>query len=1182
MSHVPHGLKRMMIGGPWRAVHWRGLPWVLVLGLTGLGQFAWAQVPDNLRVRWFINQGDTIRLDSLSLAPGSVHVFADGLPVPNAHFALDPFAGNLIWNERPTADSVLVRYRVLPLSFTATHLHKDPQQVYSLSGDRTDPFKYTPSQERSGLMDLHGLNRSGSISRGILVGNNQDLAMNSTLNLELSGRLTDRIQVLASITDNNIPIQAGGNTLELQDFDQVFIKLFEEDQQRPGNAWELIAGDFVLQRPQSHFLTYLKKNKGLSGGGRYQLGDSTRRGEAGGSIAISKGKFARQVVQGMEGVQGPYRLRGNAGELFIVVLSGTERVFIDGQLMMRGQENDYIIDYNTAEVTFTAKRMITKDRRISVEFQYSDKNYARSMVSANNVTVLGRSTVRLNVFSEQDHASQTLQQELSDADREVLAAAGDDPLAAQVPGVDSTGFASDQVLYRRTDSLGYTPVYVYSTDPELAHYRLVFTNVGIGNGDYVQEEFTPLGRVFRWVPPDTVNSTIVRGGDHAPVRVLIPPRSQQLITLGMDHRFSSRSFAGVEAAFSRLDGNTVSDVGENDDQGYGLMTRGEHGIRLSDKDSTLQLVLGAEAEAISRNFRFVERYRAVEFERNWNALDLPLDNDQLLAGMRLGMRGQHMGQAHYLINTFQVPGRYRGWKHGIESDLRMGRTELTGTASWLRTTEPRTSAFLRHKARLQHRTRHITVGYADEHEHNMYHADSGGTLLPGSYQFYDWQAFVQSPDSFLTKWRVSAGQRREQATREGRLVNSTVADAASFSLDLTRNPANKLGTTFTYRCLTILDSTVTAQLPENTYLARVEYGLTLWEGVARFNTFYEFGSGLEQRQEYIYIEVPAGQGLYVWNDYNGDGIKDLNEFEIAAFGYEADHLRVYTPTNTYVRVYSNQFSGALDLRPGVRWAESKGLKGFLGKFSDMASMRVDRKTGSEDLRQAIDPFLGELRDTSLTSHVAAARNTLYFDRTSRVWSVDHTWQQDRSRSLLLNGFESRGRSSHVLRMRWNTTRQWMAEVEGETGEVNNSSDIMAGRTYAIDQRSLRPRITWQPNTSLRTILYYKHTDKQNHAEYGGEQALLNEVGLEFRYNTAGKGSLQLTSSMVDIRYDGEVNSSLANEMLAALKPGTNFTWSVTFQRNLSNNLQVDLTYNGRRSEGTPMIHVGGAQVRAFF
>ncbi|MDX9751739.1 MAG: hypothetical protein RBT71_11705, partial [Flavobacteriales bacterium] len=640
---------------------------------------------------------------------------------------------------------------------------------------------------------------------------------------------------------------------------------------------------------------------------------------------------------------------------------------------------------------------------------------------------------------------------------------------------------------------------------------------------------------------------------------------------------------------SRLDRNTMSERGTADDHGYALMANGELAVRLSRHDSTLQLVLGAEAEPVSRHFRHVERYRAVEFERNWNLLDpqagmeaAELDNDQLLAGLRVGLRGSRIGQAHYELGTFQVPDRYAGWKHGLQSGLRMGRTELTGSGSWLRTTAPWRSDFVRHKARLQHKARHITVGYADEHEHNVFLADSGDVMRPGSYRFYDWQAFVQSPDSFLTKWRLSAGQRREQTAHEGRLVRSTVADAASLGLDLTRNPENKLGTTFTYRRLTILDSSVTAQRPENTYLARAEYGLTLWKGVVRLNTFYEFGSGLEQRQEYIYVQVPAGQGLYVWNDYNGDGIKDLNEFEVAAFGYEADHLRVHVPGNTYVRAYSNQFSGALDVRPAVAWADAKGMKGLIGKFSDMASVRVDRKSGTDDLLTAMDPFLGELRDSSLTSHVSAARNTLYYDRTSRIWSVDHTWQHDRNRSLLLNGHESRARESNALRLRLNVTRHWTAEAEGETGSVRNGSDIMAGRTYAIAHRSVRPRITWQPGTALRAIVYCKFTDKANRAEFGGERATMNDLGLEFRYNTPGKGSVQATANMVDIRYDGEVNSSLGTEMLAALKPGTNFTWSLSFQRNLSSNLQVDITYNGRSSEGVPVVHVGGAQVRAFF
>ena len=123
-------------------------------------------------------------------------------------------------------------------------------------------------------------------------------------------------------------------------------------------------GDFETRSsPDFYFLKYYKKAQGISALTNFKLGPKKESPllRISASGAIAKGKVARNTFLGTEGNQGPYRLKGTNNESFIIVLSGTERVFLNGELMVRGQQNDYTIDYNTAEITFTPKRLIIKD-----------------------------------------------------------------------------------------------------------------------------------------------------------------------------------------------------------------------------------------------------------------------------------------------------------------------------------------------------------------------------------------------------------------------------------------------------------------------------------------------------------------------------------------------------------------------------------------------------------------------------------------------------------------------------------------------------------------------------------------------------------------------------------------------------------------------------------------------------
>jgi hypothetical protein len=497
---------------------------------------------------------DTLILDSLSIVPGSVvyKTFPqlDSNHLPKINYKLHA----LIFTK--AVDSAIVSYKRFPYNFEANFYHKNPNSLYTDLSRPNNPYNiyYNTNTKQNDLLQNDGLSKNGNISRGISFGNNQDVVVNSNLNLQVSGKLTPEIDLVLAATDNNIPFQADGTTAQLQEFDKVFIQLNT-------TSTKLVVGDYQLSKPTTgYFMNFYKRAQGVFLENLYK--DSTSKSPllfktqiAG---AVSRGKFSRQVFFGTENNQGPYRLRGANNEPFIIILSGTEKIYIDGKLLQRGQENDYIIDYNTGELTFTARQLITKDKRIVAEFQYAERNYARSLFMFSEEVQSKKATYYLNFFSEQDNKNRPLQQTLTQAQKNVLINVGDTLDKAVFSGAETAAFNNSDVFYWKKDtsvnSVLYTSIYVYSQNPDSAKYRLKFSNVGANKGSYNQVSSTANGRVYKWTAPIAG----IPQGSYEPVIPLVTPKQTQMLTGGVNYSVTQNNLITVEGVYTKNDINKFS------------------------------------------------------------------------------------------------------------------------------------------------------------------------------------------------------------------------------------------------------------------------------------------------------------------------------------------------------------------------------------------------------------------------------------------------------------------------------------------------------------------------------------------------------------------------------------------------------------------------------------------------
>ena len=1107
----------------------------------------------------------TFKVDTFSINPRTFKIYdKNNNQLDPSEYKLNSITGEILFN-KIFNDSLTFIYHPFYFNLKNEYFKHDIKLNRPTDYSKYNPIYVSSKNETNNQFEGTNLNKTGSISRGLIVGNNQDFSLNSNLNLQLSGNISPEIKILASVTDDNIPIQPQGNTQQLQDFDQVYIQVFND-------KWKLTTGDFWVKNKNGYFLKYHKRGQGI----HLENKITNNKGyiiKTENSISLSKGKFARNVIQGVEGNQGPYRLNGNENETYIIVLSGTENVYIDGKLLKRGQNYDYIIDYNTSEIIFTANNLITKDKRIIVEFQYSDKNYARSLIQSGTSFTKNNNSFYINAYAEQDSKNQPLQQDIDLEDRFLLEQIGDSIDQAITSGIDSTTYNDGFNMYEKIDSLGYT-FYKFSTNPDSAHYQITFSEVGQGNGNYIIDEYNALGKVFKWIAPDTINSEIIRNGNYAPIKKLITPKKRQLINIGGNFNWANKKIT-YELSSSNKDINTLSEKDNNDNIGFAGFTKLNIENKINDNWNLNQEY---RIEAVEKNFNRIERFRAVEFERNWNIQQLTIDDNQLISSGKFNLKHDENGQISYQLNSYIIEDNFKGNKN----DLNINWNKLISLkfkGSILQSGGIQKTNFIRHKTDLFIPIKKIGIGFKDINENNKFYTFD--TLNNNSYRFYDWKVYLANTDSVKNNIQFYYQERYDWFKNQLELQKATKAISPGFNVSLIENKDFKINYNLAYRSLQIIDTTLTNINAENSLTSRLNYQLKLLKGGIYTNSFIELGSGLELQKEFIFLEVTSGQGIYTWNDYNEDGIKDLNEFEIAVYSDQANYIKVFTPNNNYQKIYNFQFNQNLNIDPRKIFDSKKIIGKATKKFYNQIAINTQKKTNNLDFETLLNPLV-DSDNPIIQSMSNNIRNSLFFNRSNPKYSLEYVTQLFANKNLLINGTDFRSTKKNQLKIRWNLNKFLMLKSEYNNGFKSNTSTYALNRNFNISEIETINKFSFQPNTLFRLSINARYCEKKNAVELGNENSYISDFGLELRRSKRDRALINAEINLVNIDYKGVSNSAIGFEMLEGLQDGKNVTWKLSLQKNMSNNVQLSINYNGRKSENNKTIHTGGMQLRAFF
>jgi hypothetical protein len=1039
------------------------------------------------------------------------------------------------------------------------------------------------------------IQKSGSIVRGFTIGSNQDFTLNSGFRMQLSGNLTNDINVTAALTDESSPIQPEGTTKTLQEFDKVFITI-----KSPHIMGTL--GDFELSQKGTEFGVINRKLQGAMGNATYGRTSVMLSG------AVSRGKFITQQILPVDGNLGPYQLVGADGSPNIIVIAGTEKVYLDGVRMVRGESNDYTIDYSNAQITFTAKHLITDLSRIYVDFEYSDGNYSRTFAGGDVQTSIPNNKIEIGVsyYREGDDPNSLFGASLSDSDRSLLIHAGRDRLAASKTGVQFVGRDSISGIGKgqyRLDSVvisgktHYIYRYVQPTDTanlRNAVYSVSFSEVGQGKGDYQSVGFGQF------------NFVGIGQGDYLPIVILPMPQSQQLADISASYHFSKDGTVTAEYAASSFDLNTLSSLPGTTLNGYGTT----FSINFAPKHLIIgnsdigSLTFNEITRYEDSNFHPMDRTNDVEFNREW-AIDTSLSGNELLNQIHLDfsphLTGNKLaigGDAGKLTRgAYFSSERYSGFATLSADSPQTSNATLTSslgpTFSYrinAVNSEDKalanSTAFFSQSGTIQYRAGRFVPGIRFTSEDRRTATVGTDSIWENSYRFVEYGPTLAITQLSGFDISLDGYVHDESGVIGGELLPSSRSLIGNFTSRY--NAANNFfsNLTLTYRKKRYAENFLSLNNSNSeSLLSKWEAYFTPLNHGIETNLFYQVVTERAARLQQIFWKVLPGQGQYIWTDSKHNGQVDITDpTEFQQVNFNGDYILLTRPTTTLYPVVNLKTNLRLNLTP-QKFLKSKNLvSAILRSLSTSTILQIAESNQTTNVSDIYLLHLSKfLNDTLTLNGSQLFQQDIYVLQDNRDFSLRLRFLQNKSLSQYSTSTERGYKREQSARLRAKLSDIFYEELDASLN-VDNVITSYAQRAHEIDASALASTLSYRPDNTVQSSFKIQ-LSKAADAYRNGMTNFMNTEVLNVTYSilTKGRLSTQIERDEVSIQSNlTESNIYLPFELTQGFAPGQTYTWQIGFEYRINSFVQASASYTGRQQPHEPTINTMTAEVRAFF